>query len=42
MSDFEKHAYSVNDRITDGTVRNMNIMIAVGELKEETENDKIC
>ena len=29
--DLEKHAYSVNDRITDGTVRNMNIMIAVGE-----------
>ena len=27
--DLEKHAYSVNDRITDGTVRNMNILIAV-------------
>ena len=29
--DLEKHAYSVNDRIADGTVRNMNILIAVGE-----------
>ena len=28
--DLEKHAYSVNDRIADGTVRNMNILIAVG------------
>ncbi len=29
--DLEKHAYSVNDGIADGTVRNMNILIAVGE-----------
>lgn len=29
--DLEKHAYSVNDMITDSTIRNMNIMIAVGE-----------
>lgn len=29
--DLEKHAYSVNDKITDGTVRNMNILVAVGE-----------
>ena len=29
--DLEKHAWSVNDRIADGTVRNMNILIAVGE-----------
>ena len=29
--DLEKHAYSVNDSIADGTVRNMNILIAVGE-----------
>ena len=29
--DLEKHAYSVNDRITDITVRNMNILIAVGD-----------
>ena len=28
--DLEKHAYSVNDRIEDGTIRNMSIMIAVG------------
>lgn len=27
--DLEKHAYSVNDRITDSTIRNMNILIAV-------------
>lgn len=27
----EKHAYSVNDNIIDSTVRNMNILIAVGE-----------
>lgn len=30
-SDLEKHAYSVNDHITDSGVRNMNILIAVGE-----------
>ena len=29
--DLEKHAYTVNDRIRDGTVRNMNILVAVGE-----------
>ena len=29
-SDLEEHAYSVNDRIADGTVRNMNILISVG------------
>lgn len=29
--DLEKHAYSVNDRIADGNIRNMNILIAVGE-----------
>ena len=29
--DLEKHAYSVNDRIADGTVRNMNILVSVGE-----------
>lgn len=29
--DLEKHAYSVNDRIQDSTVRNMNILAAVGE-----------
>ena len=29
--DLEKHAYSVNDKITDGAVRNMNVLIAVGE-----------
>ena len=29
--DLEKHAYSVNDRISDGTIRNMNILIAVGD-----------
>lgn len=29
--DLEKHAYSVNDKIADGTVRNMNIFVAVGE-----------
>ena len=29
--DLEKHAYSVNDRITDGTVRNLNILISVGD-----------
>ena len=29
--DLEKHAYSVNDRIADANIRNMNIMIAVGE-----------
>ncbi len=27
--DLEKHAYSVNDRIQDGTIRNMNILAAV-------------
>lgn len=27
----EKHAYSVNDKITDGEVRNLNILVAVGE-----------
>ena len=30
-NDLEKHAYSVNDKIADGTIRNMNILIAVGE-----------
>lgn len=29
--DLEKHAYSVNDKISDSTVRNMDILIAVGE-----------
>ena len=29
--DLEKHAYSVNDKIQDSTVRNMNILVAVGE-----------
>lgn len=29
--DLEKHAHSVNDKITDSNVRNMNILIAVGE-----------
>ena len=29
--DLEKHAYSVNDKIADVNIRNMNIMIAVGE-----------
>ncbi len=29
--DLEKHAYSVNDRIADSAVRNMNILVAVGE-----------
>ena len=29
--DLEKHAYSVNDEIQDSTVRNMNILVAVGE-----------
>lgn len=29
--DLEKHAYFVNDKIADSTVRNMNILIAVGE-----------
>lgn len=29
--DLEKHAYSVNDRISDSNVRNLNILIAVGE-----------
>ena len=29
--DLEKHAYSVNDKIADGSVRNMNILIAVGD-----------
>lgn len=29
--DLEKHAYSVNDKIADGTVRNMNVLIAVGD-----------
>lgn len=29
--DLEKHAYSVNDRIIDGNIRNMNILISVGE-----------
>ena len=29
--DLEKHAYSVNDSIRDSSVRNMNILIAVGE-----------
>ncbi len=29
--DLEKHAYSVNDRIADTAVRNMNILIAVGD-----------
>lgn len=27
--DLEKHAYSVNDRIADGNIRNMNILVAV-------------
>lgn len=29
--DLEKHAYSVNDQISDGTVRNLNILTAVGD-----------
>ncbi|MBQ0026920.1 MAG: DUF4037 domain-containing protein [Lachnospiraceae bacterium] len=29
--DLEKHAYSVNDQITDGNIRNTNILIAIGE-----------
>ncbi|MDO5435131.1 MAG: DUF4037 domain-containing protein [Clostridia bacterium] len=29
--DLEKHAYSVNDRIADGDVRNLNILAAVNE-----------
>ena len=29
--DLEKHAYSVNDKIADNTVRNMNILIAAGD-----------
>ena len=29
--DLEKHAYSVNDNIADSTVRNMNILVAVGD-----------
>lgn len=29
--DLEKHAYSVNDKIADSTIRNMNILIAVGD-----------
>lgn len=29
--DLEKHAYSVNDRIGDNDIRNMNILVAVGE-----------
>ena len=29
--ELEAHAYSVNDRIADGAVRNMNILIAVGD-----------
>lgn len=29
--DLEKHAYSVNDRIADGTIRNLNILISVGD-----------
>ena len=29
--DLEKHAYSINDKITDGEIRNMNIFVAVGE-----------
>ena len=29
--DLEKHAYSVNDKIADSAVRNMNIFVAVGE-----------
>ena len=29
--DLEKYAYSVNDKIADSTVRNMNILIAVGD-----------
>lgn len=30
-TELEKHAYSVNDKIADSTVRNMNILIAVNE-----------
>ncbi len=30
-ADLEKHAYSVNDKIADTNIRNMNILIAVGE-----------
>ena len=29
--DLEKHAYSVNDRISDSNIRNLNILISVGE-----------
>jgi len=29
--DLEKHAYSVNDKITDGELRNMHILAAVGD-----------
>ena len=29
--DLEQHAYSVNEKIADGAVRNMNILIAVGD-----------
>lgn len=29
--DLEKHAYSVNDKIADSTVRNMNTLVSVGE-----------
>ena len=29
--DLEKHAYSVNDKIADSALRNMNVLIAVGE-----------
>lgn len=29
--DLERHAYSVNDKITDSTVRNLNILVAVSE-----------
>ena len=29
--DLEKHAYSVNDRIPDSNIRNLNILISVGE-----------
>ena len=29
--DLEKHAYSVNDKILDSSIRNMNILVAVGE-----------
>ncbi|MCQ2455641.1 MAG: DUF4037 domain-containing protein [Clostridia bacterium] len=30
-ADLEKHAYSVNDKIADSIVRNMNILVAVGD-----------